>query len=180
MKYRKTILFGISAIALTFFIAIIVLRSYFEKNITNQIQNYGLISLFFISAILDIIPQSIGPHFPMAIAIFEHINPILALSVTTLGSLLGTWTAFIVGRRYGMEIVNHLFTKKEHEKVDKKIKRYGKWGVLITSLLPPFPYPPILFGALGMKRRTIFLYGILPRTISYVIEVIILVFLLHI
>ncbi len=59
-------------------------------------------------------------------------------------------------------------TGKNKDQVTAIIEKYGKWGILIAALAPIIPYPPLLFGAIGISRKNMILYGIGSRTLSYV------------
>ena len=167
-RITRAIVFGLLILILILFVIEIRKETFLREKISMGVGTYGVILLFVICAVLDFIPQSIGPHFPLAAAILAGINPITAFITTSLGSASGTLLAFELGGKTRGRFVETFVTSKNKDQVKATIEKYGKWGILIAALAPIIPYPPLLFGAIGISRKDMILYGIGSRTLSYV------------
>jgi len=167
-RLARAIVFGFLILILVLFVIEIRKVPFLREKISMGVGTYGIILLFVICAVLDFIPQSIGPHFPLAAAILAGINPITAFIVTSLGSGSGTLLAFELGRKTRGGFMETFVTSKNKDQVKAIIEKYGKWGILIAALAPILPYPPLLFGAIGISTKDMILYGIGSRTLSYV------------
>jgi membrane protein YqaA with SNARE-associated domain len=167
-RLARAIVFGFLVLILILFVIEIRKGTFLRGKISMAVGTYGAILLFIICAVLDFIPQSIGPHFPLAAAVLAGINPITGLIATSLGSAAGTLLAFELGRKTQGRFMETFVTSKNKEQVKATIEKYGKWGILIAALAPVIPYPPLLFGAIGVSRKDMILYGIGSRTLSYI------------
>ncbi len=153
-RIARAITFGFLILILILFVIEIRKGPFLREKISLGVGIYGLILLFVICAILDFIPQSIGPHFPLAAAILAGINPITAFITTSFGSALGTLLAFELGGKTRGRFLEMFVTDKNKDQVKAIIEKYGKWGILIAALAPIIPYPPLLFGAIGISRQS--------------------------
>ena len=167
-RITRAIVFGLLILILILFVIEIRKETFLREKISMGVGTYGVILLFVICAVLDFIPQSIGPHFPLAAAILAGINPITAFITTSLGSASGTLLAFELGGKTRGRFMATFVTSKNKDQFKAMIEKYGKWGILIAALAPIIPYPPLLFGAIGISRKDMILYGIGSRTLSYV------------
>ena len=138
-----------------------------KEKISAEVEAYGLLGLFLISAFMELIPQIFNPIFPMIVAIAEGFNTHLAIIVTSIGSLCGSFFGFEVGRKYGSNVIFSIFDDDAIFKIENFMKKYGNLFVTIAALTP-LPYVPIVFGAFGQKRRDFFIWGIIPRILSFI------------
>jgi membrane protein YqaA with SNARE-associated domain len=154
-------------------IGVIFLLSYLFKDqlaywIGKEVEIYGLVIIFFLAFMLEIIPQYLGPHVLIVEARILEI-PLTEIYITIIiGSLLGSILAFEIGKKFGKRIIKKYSSKEFYKKLKEKTKQYGKW-VMVIAGISPIPYLPIVFGSLEIKRKDFFLYGIIPRMIGYLL-----------
>lgn len=87
-----------------------------------------------------------------------------------LGSLIGGYVSYRLGRKGGKEALDKRFGGKRMEKVYSKFERGGFLTVFIPAILPPpFPTAPFLVaaGALNYPLRKFFVYLAAARFIRY-------------
>ena len=150
-------------------LCIISLLSYgfYRTEITHYVILYGVLGLFVSIVFIDFFPQFVvlDPYLFLTVSITSGVNIILAVIIASLASILGSTLAFELGRSAGYRMICPLFDMKKIIRVIKFWKKYGKWFVL-ASVYTPLPYFPLVFGALEMKRRDFWLFGLLPRVIA--------------
>lgn len=151
-------------------LGIISILSYqfYKYAITSQISAYGLIGLFIVGAFLDLIPQVLNPFLAILAGIGAGLNPDLSILVVIMGSMVGSLIGFEFGRAYGGRLMATLFPEKMLVNIIDFWQKHGKIVVLVSALTP-IPYIPLLFGALEMERKDLWLYGIIPRIISFAV-----------
>jgi len=87
-----------------------------------------------------------------------------------IGSLVGGYAAYAVGKKSGKEALEKKIPKKKAEKIYGKFEKHGFWSLFIPALLPPpVPYSPFLIaaGAMQYPRHKFFLSVGLARAIRY-------------
>lgn len=87
-----------------------------------------------------------------------------------LGSLLGGYMAYALGKESGKEALEKKIPKQKAERIYKKFEKHGFWTLFVPALLPPpMPYSPFLIAAGALKYpRTKLLCAVgLARTIRY-------------
>jgi membrane protein YqaA with SNARE-associated domain len=87
-----------------------------------------------------------------------------------IGSLVGGYAAYVVGKESGKEAVEKKLPKQKAERIYDKFEKHGFWALFIPALLPPpVPYSPFLIAAGALQYpRTRFLTAVgLARTIRY-------------
>lgn len=178
---KKLIIKIIAGIIAIFFLITIIIGilnyAFFEKQVSSQLAAYGIAGLFFITVILEFFPQYITAHVGIVSAALFNINPIQTLLTILSGSILGSLIGFEVGRIYGQEFVKDLIGNKKFKKAEIGINKRGKWIVSLAAI-SPIPYVPMIIGVLKMSRRKFILWGILPRSIGYIIATILVYFVL--
>ena len=157
---------------LIIFIVIFILSIIYQENlkslISKEILIYGLIMIFFISFLLDFIPQYITPHLLIIESKILGFPTTLTFSLIITGAILGSLVGFEIGKKYGIKIIKRVYKNSNYLKLQKRIKKYGKW-VIALAAISPIPYVPIIFGSLGVKRKIFIKYGILMRLLGLVI-----------
>jgi len=91
-------------------------------------------------------------------------------TMAIIGSLVGGYAAYAVGKKSGKEALEKKIPKNKAEKIYGKFEKHGFWSLFIPALLPPpVPYSPFLIaaGALQYPRHKFFLAVGLARAIRY-------------
>jgi membrane protein YqaA with SNARE-associated domain len=91
-------------------------------------------------------------------------------TMAIIGSLVGGYAAYAVGKKSGKEALEKKIPKAKAEKIYDKFEKHGFWSLFIPALLPPpVPYSPFLIaaGALQYPRSKFFLAVGSARAIRY-------------
>ncbi len=145
----------------------IIKYNYFQEELSHGVERYGVLGVFVFSFILESIPQFIHPFSSVIFASGIGINVFIATFFSLIGSFVGAVVAFEIGKRYGFRLVCPLFSEKTLVRTLKSLDKYGNVFILISAV-SPFPYLPLIFGSLGIRRKYFWLYGILVRAISFI------------
>lgn len=92
-------------------------------------------------------------------------------TMAIIGSLVGGYAAYAVGKKSGKEALGKKIPKRKAEKIYDKFEKHGFWSLFIPALLPPpVPYSPFLIaaGALQYPRSKFFLAVGSARAIRYI------------
>lgn len=100
---------------------------------------------------------------------------VLGTVYVSIGSTLGAILCFLIAR-YGAQGAFHqeLQHQKAFKKLEKMMQRHGSWVVLITRLIPLFPFNLLNYG-FGLTPVSFTTYavwswiGMLPGTVLYVV-----------
>ena len=138
-----------------------------NENFSYQILAYGTPALFYISIILDLIPQVLSPVIVLGTGIVAGLNPYLAIIATVLGSALGSILGFVLGKQYMYGAVDILTSKKATERLTHLTNKYGKIIVPLAAI-SPLPYLPVVLGAINFSKRNFIFFGLIPRAVSIV------------
>ena len=130
------------------------------------IEHYGQLAVFLLT---------IGEHFILPIfmdpilvlGLGKGLNPERMFLLVTLATFIGSLMGYFLGRYLGHPIITWLFGKKNVDKAEKVINKWGVWGVITAGLTPiPFKLMTWLSGAFEMPLKK-FLIGVtlgrLPR-----------------
>ena len=143
-----------------------------SRSYTSVLRHLGIFGLFPI-AILDSTPLPTfgGPDILAAILAARHVEPWYYYSTAaTLGSVIGAYITFRIGRGAGSAYLQKKFGKP---RVDLTLKYFEQWGAgaLILSTLIPFPFPTSAFfaaaGALNYSLARFILAVVLARAARY-------------
>lgn len=157
----------ISAFILIFGVFSLMFYGFYKEAITKEIFIYGKTALFFGVAFLEFIPQILSSYFPLIIAVTSGIYPLDATIISVISSLLSSVLAFEIGKKFGWKFACSLAKPKKLIKIARSWDKYGKWYVFFSAI-SPLPYFPIIYGSLGMSRKNMWFFGIIPRIISYI------------
>ncbi len=168
IKYA-TIIFIILVVAI--FIAILLFYGTLKGNILSLISTYGYFMLFIMIYFLELLFQPIAADLPIFATILAGANVYWIMAAVLLGSYAASITNYIFGRLYGKIGLKEIITEKKYEKWKKYYDKYGK-AVLFIAAVTPVPYAPLcwMVGMFKMKKRDFIVYGLLPRTIRYLID----------
>lgn len=92
--------------------------------------------------------------------------------MATIGSLLGGWLTFRLGRKGGKESLEKKLSAKQAEKIFAKFEKNGFLAIFVPALLPPpVPMSPFLLaaGALDYPTKKFFAALAAGRAIRYAI-----------
>lgn len=87
-----------------------------------------------------------------------------------IGSLIGGYLSYTLGREGGKEMLEKKLSKKRAEQVYRGFEKYDFWTLFLPALLPPpFPFSPfpLAAGALDYPWRKFLLAVGVARTIRY-------------
>ncbi len=90
--------------------------------------------------------------------------------MATLGSVIGGYLTFRLGREGGEKTLEKKVPKSEGERVYRMFRKFGFWAIFVPALLPPpVPIVPFLLapGILKYSRRRFLLALALSRGIRY-------------
>jgi membrane protein YqaA with SNARE-associated domain len=90
--------------------------------------------------------------------------------MATIGSVIGGYVTYQLGRKKGREEIAKRFSKKRVDRVHKQFERWGYGAVAIPAMLPPpVPLVPFLLvaGATGYPRLKFLLALTVGRAIRY-------------
>ena len=92
------------------------------------------------------------------------------VSMTIIGSVVGSMILFSLGRKGGNPILRRKFSQQSVERAERLFKRYGILTVSISSILPP-PTPLKIFvlsaGVFRMNSWTFLVAIVVGRTVRY-------------
>lgn len=141
---------------------------FLDEEISSLIYNYGVIALFLISILLDLIPQLISQIIALSTGILAGINIHYAIIATILDSTLCSLIGFVLGKRYMFNAVNIIVSEKSAKTLTNLTNKYGKIIVPIVAF-SPLPYLPVLLCAMNFSKRNFLIYGLISRTISLIV-----------
>ena len=127
------------------------------ETLKNLLLTWGIPGLFFV-ALLDSagVPLPGGPDAVVMLLSWQRPNLMIFIALAaTIGSTVGNWLLYQVGRKGG-EVALARFDQKKREWVTDKLKRNDFLAILIAMLGPP-PFPTKIFilmaGAFEMRMR---------------------------
>ncbi len=155
-----------------FILLTLVLGVAFAINIQYMIDmlisKYGLIAIFLLSFVTDVLVQPVGPDVPLAIGILAGIsNKWIILGIVLLGSYAALLFAYIIGYKIGFNGIEMIVGKKTSKKIIES-PHYGLWFLFIGALTP-VPYVPYLAGMWKISFKEVMIYVVFPRTLRFFI-----------
>lgn len=153
------------------FIGVLVFYSELKTQILSLIATYGFIGLFFIVFFLELLFQPIAADLPIIAMILAKANVYVVLITVLVAAYAATITNYVLGRVYGEVGLKRVLKEKTYDKWHGMYKKYGKLA-LILAAITPVPYAPMcwIVGMFKMKKLEFFTYGLLPRTIRYLVD----------
>jgi uncharacterized membrane protein YdjX (TVP38/TMEM64 family) len=139
-----------------------------RQNLTNEFITFGFFGLFLFIVLVELIPQFIGPHIPIILAISTGLNIHLVIIISLLAVIIGSFLGFYLGKKKGLNLMCFLFREKLLVKILNFWDSYGHFFVLFSALTP-LPYFPLIFGSLNMSKKDFIIFGMIPRIIGVII-----------
>ena len=153
---------------LTFVLYGFINRTSLNNEFLDGISKYGAPALFIISIFLDMVPQVISPIMVLITGIFMGINIHCAILATILGSISGSVLGFFIGKKYMLDAVDVMVSKKAVRRLTYLINKYGKI-IIPLAAISPLPYLPVVIGTMNFSKRNFILYGLIPRILSFIV-----------
>jgi len=165
---RKLRTKDIVVVALIAIVSVIAIAKYqfLQDSFEHEIERYGAAGVLVISFLLEFVPQFLHPFTTVILAVGLGASILTMTALSTLGSFLGAVIGFEVGRKFGFHVICPFLDRKSLGQTLENIDRYGAIFILVAAILP-LPYLPVVFGSLGIHRKTFWLYGIFPRAACF-------------
>lgn len=142
---KKRIIIGVLLLSIIISMKILGVFEYVSTENAYKIKNY-IHKLGMLGPIIYIIFFVIGcvvfiPAPPMAIIAGMAFGPINGSIYTCIAALISDASAFLIARYIAKDIVqNKVKTNKSLAKIDNLVKNHGWRILIITRLVPGFPY----------------------------------------
>ncbi|MBI4983168.1 TVP38/TMEM64 family protein [Candidatus Woesearchaeota archaeon] len=101
-------------------------------------------------------------------------GPVFGLIYSLIGAFLGSAIVFMISRRYGKELAEKLFAKKEIIHFSLFFRKNKAWAVFIARVAPLFPNDLISFAA-GLTNLKFWRFNLIS-TLGFGVETIILTY----
>jgi membrane protein YqaA with SNARE-associated domain len=144
-----------------------------RRLIPAWVLHLGLAGVFLI-ALLDAAPIPLpipGSTDILILILGAHgESPWLLAPVAVAGSLIGAYFTWSAGKKGGEKMLDRYLRQRRRRRIEGWVERHGVLSVSLAAMLPPpLPLMPFLLaaGALGVKRRQMFIAMTIGRTIRY-------------
>lgn len=134
------------------------------------LRGYGLVGIFILALM-----EAIFLPVPVETLLipFLIVKPklyVLAVVLSTGGSVLGAMVGHTIGKIGGKKIVYKYINNNKIDKVHELFNRYGTFAVAIAALTPlPYKIFAIISGILDMKREKLAIIALISRGIRFLI-----------
>jgi membrane protein YqaA with SNARE-associated domain len=135
---------------------------YIQEFVGIVVSGYGLIGIFFLVIILELIVQPVGPDLTLILGTLAGLNGLIVLGVVLLGAYIALYLGYIIGKKIGTPGVERIIGKKAFTKINWS--KGGKWFMFIGATTP-VPYIPYLVGVWDFNFKDTIKYVVIPRTI---------------
>lgn len=143
----------------------ILFLSYIESEIIVAIAKFGYLAVFFITFLVELLPQPIGPEASLLTGQVVGLNMPLVVLLVVITSITASFVNFYLGKAFYKRLCKEPVCSSH----TKKYKKYGPYGLLISSL-GPVPYVPFCWasGAFGLSLVKFVYFGLVPRIIRII------------
>ncbi|MGV8141020.1 MAG: hypothetical protein ACP5NW_01110 [Candidatus Woesearchaeota archaeon] len=135
---------------------------YIKEFVAVVVSGYGLIGIFFLAIVLEMVVQPVGPDLTLILGVLAGLNGGLVLIVVLAGAYLALYLSYLIGKKIGIPGVERIIGKKTFGKINWTSG--GKWFMMIGATTP-IPYIPYLVGVWDFNFRDTIVYVVIPRTI---------------
>lgn len=144
------------------------------QNLQEFISSFGIIAplVFIITYVLATI--FFLPGLPLTLLSGIVFGPIMGTVYVSISSVLGASLSFIIAKTLGRRYLENKFSDSSlFKKIESGIKEHGWQMILVTRLLPIFPYnlQNYLYGLTNVRLKTfsfVSWIGMLPGTVAFV------------
>ena len=136
-----------------------VLAAHKSRSIIHALFRYGLIGLFFVSAVdASFVPLPIPGMTDIMVLLYAaaHANLVLLIAIATAGSALGGLFSHMIGQAGGYAFLERTVPPRILRRVTRWMERHAIISVALPAILPPpMPLSPFVLaaGAANMSRR---------------------------
>ena len=130
----------------------------------------GLFLVSFMDGFVIPLPIPGSTDLLLLLLIVRHGNPWLLTAITLVGTVIGGFLTWRMGKASGQKALHLYVPKRIVGPVERWVKSNGFLAVLIACMLPPpVPLLPITLasGALGVERKKFLLAFAAGRTVRY-------------
>lgn len=135
---------------------------YIQEFVGFVVSGYGLIGIFFMALLLELVVQPVGPDMALILGVLAGLNGWIVLLVVLVGAYLALYIGYVVGKKIGTPGVERIIGKKSFAKINWS--KGGKWFMLIGATTP-VPYIPYLVGVWDFNFKDTLKYVVIPRTL---------------
>lgn len=117
-----------------------------KESVREIVAGYGIFSpLVFV--LIQIIQNVVAPiaHQPLLMAGGFIFDPITGFFLNWIGTVIGTFLIFLIGKRFGRPLVDKMVSKKAIERYDSIVKKLGPFGLFLIYAIPFFPDDEITY-----------------------------------
>ena len=163
---------GIVAAMLRYYGATELIRD--VPKIKGKVDSFGGIAPLVYIALYIVATVFLIPGLPVTLLAGVAFGPFLGVVYVAIASFIGVSLAFLIARYAARDMVEHWVAGNEQlQKIDAGVERHGWRMVMITRLVPLFPFNLQNY-AYGLTRIRFFTYFfvswlcMLPATVAYV------------
>ncbi|MFH1682563.1 MAG: VTT domain-containing protein [Candidatus Woesearchaeota archaeon] len=151
------------------FFGVLLFAARLNDMMQGAILIYGLLAVFIIAFVSDMLMQPIGPDVPLVVGILAGMGPIKVTAVVILASAIATVLGYYLGLKLGADGLKRIYGEKKYAKLVKTYHRYH--FIVPIAALTPVPYVPVCWfsGILKMDFVKFLLYAIIPRAIRLIV-----------
>ena len=166
------ILLVIALAVATYIGLVLLLKSTHDSDaalfIMRYIHGYGLIAVFLMSMIFDIIVSPLSPDLSVLFAVNYGLSPVSAVLVTTIASTASGIIDYSVGKRLSRTKLVQWIGEKNFNAGRESYEKYGIWAILIGAMTPvPYSVTCYLGGFFSMPLRKLVITAFLARTVRF-------------
>lgn len=125
----------------------------------------GELGLFILAFIESIISPILPDVLLLPLCFSSPDKAIYYSAITTLGSVMGGFIGYLVGRKIGPYAVQRIVPEKHINSIHTLVNNYGGWAVFWGAVAPiPYKFISLTSGALGINMRIFVLATVLGRS----------------
>lgn len=161
------------------FFGVLLFAAKLNDLLQGAILIYGLLAVFIIAFLSDMLMQPIGPDVPLVLGILAGMGLIEVTAAAILASSLATILGYYLGLKLGAEGFKKFYGEKRYRKL---IKRYNKYNLIVPiAALTPVPYVPVcwLSGIFKMNLKRFLSFALISRAIRLIIVGVVFYLLLY-
>ena len=162
---NKIFLAAFFIIAFGGFFAVLFNLDFLESSLRDGIAGWGILAVFILSLIVELLEQPIGPEVPAGFAVALGLSFPLVLLASSIGNFIGSLVSFYIGRNFLAYRIQRVCSVKKHGNYCRFFSKHGRIALFVAAI-SPVPY--VLFcwlsGAFYMKVRDFIIFGSIPRT----------------